>query len=169
MNDFLINEVMPVTLFNNMITFRDSKNSFKSDGDLLETMTIYDFSVSHFNPKNQKLTYEFGKEMNFNIKRKGRKTDTGKSLMKLLKSPAVMASGILNIIFLLSDSDEFCDRLKLLLQETQARNNSDIINREINAILDKLLEYKCISKKQHKQISIKCNLLHEEIYNFFTF
>ena len=27
------------------------------------------------------------------------------------------------------------------------------------AIVDKLLEYKCISKKQQKQILIKCNLL----------
>ena len=53
---------------------------------------------------------------------------------------------------------KLCDRLKLLLQEKHAGNNSDIINEEIVAIVDKLLEYKCISKKQHKQILIKCNL-----------
>ena len=55
MNDFLINEGIPVTLFSNMITFRDSNKSFKLDGDLLETMTNYDFNVSHSNPKDQKL------------------------------------------------------------------------------------------------------------------
>ena len=32
-----------------------------------------------------------------------------------------------------------------------AGNNSDKINDEIAAIVDKFSEYKCISKKQHKQ------------------
>ena len=32
-------------------------------------------------------------------------------------------------------------------------------NEEIVAKVDKFLEYKCISKKQQKQILIKCNLL----------
>ena len=71
----------------------------------------------------------------------------------------VSASGASKTKFLSSDPDELCDRLKLLLQEKQAGNNSDIINQEIVAIVDKLLEYKCISKKQHKQILPKCNLL----------
>ena len=74
-----------------------------------------------------------------------------------------MASGISKIIFLSSDPDELCNRLKLLLQEKQAGNNSDIINDEIVAIVDKLLEYKCISKNQLQQILIKCNLLHKEV------
>ena len=73
----------------------------------------------------------------------------------------VSASGVSKTIFLSSDPDELCDRLKLLLQEKYAGNNSDIINDEIIAIIDKLLEYKCITKKQHKQILIKCNLLHK--------
>ena len=72
----------------------------------------------------------------------------------------VSASGVSKTIFLSSDPNELCDRLKLLLQEKQAGNNSDIINEEI-VIIDKLLEYKCITKKQHKQILIKCNLLNK--------
>ena len=123
-------------------------------------MTNYDFNVSHSNPKDKKLIYDFAKEMNFNIKQKGRKRDRDRTLKKLLKSPAIMASGISNIIILSSDHDELCNRLKLLLQETQAGNNSDIINKEIVVIVDKLLEQKCITKKQHKQILIKCNLIH---------
>ena len=70
-----------------------------------------------------------------------------------------MASGISKTIFLSSDPDELCNRLKILLQEKHAGNNSDIINQEIVAIVDKLLEYECITKIQHKQIVIKCNLL----------
>ena len=71
-----------------------------------------------------------------------------------------MASGISNIIFLSSDSDELCNRLNFLLQEKHAGNNSDLI-KEFFAILDKLLESKCLSKKQQKQLFNKCNLLFE--------
>ena len=71
----------------------------------------------------------------------------------------VSASGISKTIFLSSDPNEFCDRLKLLLQEKHGGNNSDIINDEIVVIIDKLLEWKCISIKQHKQILTQCNLL----------
>ena len=73
----------------------------------------------------------------------------------------VSASGVSKTKFSSSDPDELCDRLKLLLQEKYAGINSDIINDEIVAIVDKLLEYKCISKKQHKQILLKCYLLNK--------
>ena len=48
----------------------------------------------------------------------------------------VSASGASKTKFLSSDPDELCDRLKLLLQEKQAGNNSDIINQEIVAIVE---------------------------------
>ena len=85
MDDFLINEGIPVTLFSNMLILRDSNKSFKLNGYLLQTMTNNDFNVSHSNPKDQKLIYEFAIEMNFNIKQKGQKSDRDRSLMKLLK------------------------------------------------------------------------------------
>ena len=158
MNDFLISEGIPVTLVSNMLIFRDGNKSFKLE-DLLETMTNYDFKVDHSNQQDRKLTYEFVKEMNFNIRQKGKKSNRDKSIIRLLRSPRIMASGVSKTIFLSSDPDELCNRLKLLLQEKQAGKISDIINQEIVAIIDKLLEYKCITKKQHRQILIKCNLL----------
>ena len=60
---------------------------------------------------------------------------------KFLKSPAIMASGI-SKIFLTSDPNELCDRLRLFLQQKQAGINSDVINQEIVSLVDKLLEYK---------------------------
>ena len=158
MNDFLINKGIPVTLVSNLLIFRDSNKSFKLEGDLLEAITNYDFNVDHSNQQDQKLIYEFAKEMNFNSREKGNKSDRDKSIIRLLRSPRIMASGV-TTKFLSENADELCDRLKLLLQEKHAGNNSDIINDEIVAIVDKLLEYKCISKKQHKQFLIKCNLL----------
>ena len=52
---FLINEGIPVTISSNMLTFRESNKSFKLDGDLLEKIKNYDFTVGHSNPKDQKL------------------------------------------------------------------------------------------------------------------
>ena len=161
MNDFLINEGIPVTLVSNMLIFRDSNKSFKLEGDLSETMTNYDFNVDHSNQQDRKLIYELAKEMNFIFRQKGNKSDRDKSIKRLLRSPRIMASGVSKTIFLSSDPNELCGRLTLLLQEKQAGNNSDIINQETVAIVDKLLEYRCISKKQHKQILIKCNLLQK--------
>ena len=110
MNDFLINSGIPVILFSNMFIFRDSNKSFKLVGDLLETMTNYDFNVDHSNQQNRKLIYEFAKEMHFNIRQKWNKSDRDKSIIRLLKSQAIKASGISNIIILSSDPDELCKR-----------------------------------------------------------
>ena len=58
--------------------------------------------------------------MKFDNKQKGRKSNRDKSMIKLLKSPAIMASGISKTIFLSSDPDELCNRLKIILQEKHA-------------------------------------------------
>ena len=157
---FLKNVGVPVTPYSTLLTFRDSNKFFKLYGDLIENMTSYDFNISHSNPKDQKLSYEFGKELKFNVKQKGRKSPRDQSLINSFKSPAIMASGV-STKFLASYLDELCNRLKLLSQEKQASNNSDIKNDEIFAIVDKFLEYKCISKKQHMQILIKCSLIQK--------
>ena len=60
--------------------------------------------------------------MNFDNKQKGRKRNREKTLISLFKSPAIMASGT-STMFLSFDSNELCDRLKLLLQEKQAGSN----------------------------------------------
>ena len=49
MNDFLIHTSVPVTLYSNRLTFRDTNKSFKLDGDLLKTMKNYRFNVVHSN------------------------------------------------------------------------------------------------------------------------
>ena len=158
-NDLKINKSIPITLYGKMLTFRDTNKQFELKGDLLEMITNSNYNVNLAKLQDKKLMYDFAKEMHFDLKALGKKSNRDKTLIKLLQSPAILASGISKTIFLLSDPDELCDRLNLLLQEKHAGNNSDIINDEIVAIVDKLLEYKCISKKQHKQILIKCNLL----------
>ena len=160
-NDLLMKNKIPITLYGNILTFRDTGKEFELKGDLLKMITNKNYNVNHASLSDKKLMYDFAKEMHFDERRVGNKSTRDRTLINLLNSPAIMASGITKTIFLSSDPNELCDRLKLLLQEKQAGNNSDIINEEIVAIVDKLLEYKCISKKEHKQILIKCNLLNK--------
>ena len=158
-NDLKMNKTVPITLYGNMLTFRDINKQFELKGDLLEMITNGKFNVDLASLSDKKLMYNFAKEMHFDPKASGNKSTRDRKLIKLLNSPAIMASGVSKTMFLPSDPDELCNKLKLFFQEKHAGNNSDIINDEITAINDKLLEYKCISKKQHKQILIKCKLL----------
>ena len=159
--DLKINKTIPITLYGNMLTFRDTNKQFELKGDLLEMITNGIFNVDLASLADKKLLYDFAKEMHFDPKASGNKSTRDRKLIKLLNSTGLMvsASGLSKTIFLSSDPNELCDRLKLLLQEKHAGNNCDIINDEIVTIVDNLLEYKCISTKQHKQILIKCNLL----------
>ena len=167
-NDLKINKTIPITLYNNMLTFRDTGKEFELKGDFLKLITNNNYHVDHASLADKKLMYDFAKEMNFDQKAVGNKSNRDKTLIKLLKSPSLIVSaynrcliGVSKTIFLSSDPDELCDRLRLLFQEKQAGNNSDIIDQEIVAIVDKLSAYKSISKKQHKQILIKYNLLNK--------
>ena len=126
-------------------------------------ITNKNYNVHLASLADRKLMSDFAKEMLFDVRGQGKKSTRDHTLIKLPKSPAIMASGIPNIIFLSSDSNELWKRLKILLQEGHAGSNSDLIDTEVFAILDKLLENKCLSKKQHKQILNKCNLLHEQV------
>ena len=55
-------------------------------------------------------------------------------------------------IFLPSDPDELVDQLKLLYFEKVGGNDNPQLNEQIIAIVDKLLEYECISPSQHQNI-----------------
>ena len=160
-NYLKINKTIPITLYGNILTFRDTSKQFELKGDLLEVITNSKFNVDLASLSDRKLMYDFAIEMKFDTKALGNKSIRDRKPIKLLNSPGLMVSlsGIPKTLFLSSDPNELCDRLKMLLQEKHAGNNSDIINQEIVAIIDKLLEYKCISKKEHKQIILKCNLL----------
>ena len=165
-NDLLIHNSIPITLHDNLLTFRDSNKQFELKGDLLKMITNKNYNVDLASLQDKKLMYDFAKERNFDLKAQSNKSTRDRTLIKLPKSPGLMvfASGVSKTLILSSDPDELCIRLKLLLQEKQAGNNSDIIIQEIVAVVDKLLEYKCISKKEQKQILLKCNLIYLILY-----
>ena len=141
-NDLKIHNSIPISLYDNLLTFRDTGRVFELKGNLLEMITNKNYNVDLANISDKNLMYDFPKGMNFDLKAVGKKSTRDRTLIKILKSPGLMvsASGVSKTIFLSSDPDELCNRLKLLLQQKQAVNNSDIINDEIVAIVDKLFE-----------------------------
>ena len=89
--------------------------------------------------------------MHFDVKATGNKSTGDRTPLKLLKSHAIMASGV-STLNLPENPIESCDRINVL-QEKEAGNNSNIINEETVAIVNKVLEYECISKKQQKSFA----------------
>ena len=158
----LWHNAIPITLHDKLLTFRDSNKEIELKGEFSKMITNKNYNVDLATLADKKLMYVFAKELYFDLKFRGNKFTSDRTLIKLFKSPVLMisASGSSNTNFLTWDPDELCDRLKLLLEEKQAGNNSDSINEETFAILDNLLEYKCIAKKQHNQNLTECNLLH---------
>ena len=103
-------------------------------------MTNYHFSVTHFNPKDQKLAYKVGKEMHFDGKAPPKKASEIEHLQGCLNH---LLSWLLDFLqFLSFDPNRLCNRLKILLQEKQAGNNSKRFDEEIVALADEILEYK---------------------------
>ena len=103
-NDLKINKTIPITLYNKLLTFRDTGEEFELKGDLLKMITNNNQNVDHASIADKKIMYEFAKEMNFDLKAPGKNATRDKTLMKLLKSPAIMASD-LSTIFSPSDPD----------------------------------------------------------------
>ena len=112
--------------------------------------------------------YDFAKEMYFDVKAMGYNSTRDRTLKKVLKSQGLSfsASSISNTLFLPTDPDVNCGRLKLLLQAKQGGNNSNITNDELVAKVIKLLEYKCIFRKRHELFLFECNLLRTKQINY---
>ena len=132
-----------------MLTFRDTGKVFELKEDIFKMIPNNNYNVDHAVLSDGKILYNFEKETIFDLKATGTKSTRDITLIKLLKSPGLIisASCVSKTKFLSSDPNEIGDRL--LLQEKQAGNNSDIINLELVAIVDKLLDYNCICKKNN--------------------
>ena len=89
-NDFLINETIPVTLHDNLLNFRDTDKKFELQGDLLKLITNKKYNVDLANLSDTKLMFEFAKGMYFDEKALSNTSTRDKSI-RLLKSPAIMA------------------------------------------------------------------------------
>ena len=144
-NDLKINNSIPITLHNNLLTFRGTNKQFDLKADLLKMITNKNCNLNLASLADKKVIYDFAKEMHFDERPVGNKSTRDKTLIKLLNSPAIMASGVSKTKLLSSNRIELCDRLRLLLQEKHVGKISDIITDEIVAVVDELLEYNLVN------------------------
>ena len=114
---------IPVTLYNNLLTYRYTGKEFDLKRHLLKMITnkIYNLDIASLSDK--KLMYSFAEEMYFGVRAQGNKSSRDCTHIKLLNSPVLIhsASGISNTIFLSSDLNDICDRIKLLPQKKTSR------------------------------------------------
>ena len=111
-NDLKINNSKPITLHNNLLTFRDTNKQFELKGDLLKKITNKNYNVNLASLADKKSLHDFAKEMHFDERRVGNKSTRDQTLIKLLNSPAIMASGVSKTILLSSNPNDICDRLR---------------------------------------------------------
>ena len=107
-NDLLMNKTIPVTLYNNLLIFRDTDKKFELQGDLLKIPTNKNYIADLANSKDKNSKCDFAKEMYFDEKALGSENTRDKSLIILQKSPAIVAGSLKesNTRWLSSDANE---------------------------------------------------------------
>ena len=95
-NDLVIKNTIPITLYNYMLTFRDTGREFELKGELPQMTTNKNYNVDLASLQDKKLMYDFAKGMNFDTKVQGNISARDRTLIELPKSPSLMvfASGI---------------------------------------------------------------------------
>ena len=83
-NDLKINNSIPITLHNNLLTFPDTCKELELKGDLLKMITNKNYNVNHASLSDKRLMYDFAKEMHFDERRVGKKSTRYETLINLL-------------------------------------------------------------------------------------
>ena len=80
LNEILINKTIPVTLFDVLLTSRDTCKKFELQGDLLKKLTKKDYNLDLAKLSDKKTMNDFAKEMYFDERALGTKS-TGDKLL----------------------------------------------------------------------------------------
>ena len=70
----MIHKSIPITLNDNLLTFRDTGKIFELKGDLLKMITNKNYNVDLASLLDKKLMYDFAKEICFDTKAQGNKS-----------------------------------------------------------------------------------------------
>ena len=160
-NLFIINPINPqqVLIKNYTLTFLSSGNKYNlKDPDLQYFMTNTQIDKEIH---NENLIHSFLNDMKYNLNygdKKSKRYYFIKNLINQYKYQHIpyqlsqLGSGFNQYVFLPSDPDELVDQLKLLYFEKVGGNDNPMLNEQIIAIADKLLQYKCITTNQHQNL-----------------
>ena len=91
-DDLLINKTIPVTLFNDLLTFRDTDTKFELKGDHWKMITNKNLFVDLAKLSDEKTMFSFAKEIYFDERAPANRKTRDRSLLKLLKSRSIMFS-----------------------------------------------------------------------------
>ena len=91
-NDLKINKTIPITLYNNLLLFRDTGKEIELKGDLSKMIHNKNYNVDLASLSDKKVLYAFAKEMNFDSKARSNKSTRDRTLIKLLNLPGLMVS-----------------------------------------------------------------------------
>ena len=83
--ELLIHNSLPITLHDNLLTFRDTDRIFEFKADLLKMITNKNYNVDLASLSDKKLLYNFAKVIHFDVKAQGNKSTRDRTLIKLLK------------------------------------------------------------------------------------
>ena len=86
-NDLLIHNSIPITLLNNLLTFRDTNKEFELTGDLLKMITNKNYNFDLASVAGKTLIFDFAKEMYFDVRAPCDKSTRDKTPIKLFNSP----------------------------------------------------------------------------------
>ena len=159
-NLFTINPTNPqqVLIKGSTITFENGNTDNLNDPDLQYFMTNTQIDKEIH---NENLIHSFLNDMKYNLNygdKKSKRYYFIKDLINQYKYQHIpyqlsqLGSGFNQYVFLSSDPDELVDQLKLLYFEKVGGNDNPMLNEQIIAIADKLLQYKCITTNQHQNI-----------------
>ena len=93
--------------------------------------------------------------MHFDIHAKGKSFNEKNLIKNYYNKRTLLASGVQEVICLSENRIELCNRLRSIIQEKQAGNDNTRFGNEMDAVVDKLLEYKYIISTQHKKKLLK--------------
>ena len=110
-NDLLKHNTIPVDLYDQFLTFRDTDKKFELREDLLKMLTNKNYNVDLAKLSVEKM-FDFAKEKHLVERTPGDKSPRDRSLIRFFKSPAITASGV-STIFVPENLNELCDRLKI--------------------------------------------------------
>ena len=82
-NDLLIHITIPVTLYNNLLTFRKTDKKFELRGDRLKLITNKNYNVDLSSLSDKKLIIDFVKETCFDVEAPGNKCTRAKKIYKI--------------------------------------------------------------------------------------
>ena len=109
--------------------------------------------------QNEKLIYNFLKDMKYDLNYGDKISKRYYFIKDLINQytyrdqQSQLGSGFNQYVFLPSDPDELVDQLKLLYFEKVGGNDNPMLNEQIIAIADKLLQYQCITTNQHQNLA----------------